>query len=416
MIENQFDENTIVETDKPGAIETKPKHIKTKRVYKKKVLEKFSYDDSKTTNFCINVYTLSILKQVCKDYVLPVSGTKPVLIHRITTHFKKMTGVVIIQKMIRGWIIRHMNKLRGPGVTDRTLCVNPTDACTLEPLNEVEVEGFYSYIDPSDTIYGFNISSLIHLLRTAKRIYNPYTREKFTKKQTSALIFLYNMTIFTNASFKENNEVYIRPDTRHPHRRPYSNRPRHTDLVNRITNLQNRPLHDGPVISSYNNYTPTVLPSSIITEAGNQQYQTMVDLRLRPINERITSMFLEIDQLGNYTNADWFNNLDHLKFARLYRAAFDIWNYHGQMSTAVKNEICPFHGPFDGIFNISIRHIDLSVIELKTICVIVFENLIYSSQNEEYRKLGALHALTALTIVSQPARQAMPWLYESVLF
>jgi hypothetical protein len=127
-------------------------------------------------------------------------------------------------------------------------------------------------------------------------------------------------------------------------------------------------------------------------------------------------MFVEIDLLGNYTNYEWFNELDHLNYARLYRAIFDIWNYHGQLSTLVKSDICPFHGPFDGIFNVSVRHIDLSIIQLKTICVISFENLIYSGRTIEYRKLGALHALTALTIVSRPAQHALPWLYESVLF
>jgi hypothetical protein len=44
------------------------------------------------------------------------------------------------------------------------------------------------------------------------------------------------------------------------------------------------------------------------------------------------------------------------------------------------------------------------------------ENLIYSGIDEEYRKIGALHVLSALTLVSSPARIAMPWLYESIVF
>ena len=43
------------------------------------------------------------------------------------------------------------------------------------------------------------------------------------------------------------------------------------------------------------------------------------------------------------------------------------------------------------------------------------ENLIYSSVDIEYRKIGALHSLTALTVVSHGARRALPWLYESLL-
>ena len=40
--------------------------------------------------------------------------------------------------------------------------------------------------------------------------------------------------------------------------------------------------------------------------------------------------------------------------------------------------------------------------------------MIYAAIDEEYAKIGALHCLTALTIVSQPARNALPWLWESV--
>jgi hypothetical protein len=186
-----------------------------------------------------------------------------------------------------------------------------------------------------------------------------------------------------------------------------------SQFVNRAANILSQPTNNA---SSYNNYNPVVAPSSIITEDGFQQYQQLVELRLKSVDERIRSMFVEIDLLGNYTNYEWFNELDHLNYARLYRAIFDIWNYHGQLSTLVKSDICPFHGPFDGIFNVSVRHIDLSIIQLKTICVISFENLIYSGRTIEYRKLGALHALTALTIVSRPAQHALPWLYESGLF
>jgi hypothetical protein len=44
------------------------------------------------------------------------------------------------------------------------------------------------------------------------------------------------------------------------------------------------------------------------------------------------------------------------------------------------------------------------------------ENMVYSGVDEEYRKIGCFHALSALTIVSYPARAALPWLYESVMY
>ena len=414
-IENSFDEN-ITNNITPCVIDTNPKYIKRK--YNKKDLKMFSYKDYKDSSFCIKIYTLPILKQVCKKHKLPVSGKKSVLISRITSLFDSITNIVIIQRIIRGWIVRHMNNLRGAAKNIRTICINSTDPFSLEPIGDIEYVNFYSYTDSSNKIYGFNILGLIHLLKTVKKIYNPYTREPFDKKQTSSIIFLYNMAIFTNmCDFKDDNVIYIRPNNRSSNRRlnsiPVQSRDRMNHFVNRATNMLSQLTNN---TSSYNNYNPVILPGAIAADDGFMQYQQLVELRLKPIEERVRSMFIEIDQLGNYTNYEWFNRLDHLKYARLYRAIFDIWNYHGNLSISVKTDICQFHGPFDGLFNVSVRHIDLTLLELKTICVIAFENLIYSGRTIEFRKIGAMHALTALTVVSRPAQNAMPWLYESVLF
>jgi hypothetical protein len=42
--------------------------------------------------------------------------------------------------------------------------------------------------------------------------------------------------------------------------------------------------------------------------------------------------------------------------------------------------------------------------------------MVFLGINEDSRKLGTFHALSALTIVSAGARQAMPWLYDSVAY
>ena len=41
--------------------------------------------------------------------------------------------------------------------------------------------------------------------------------------------------------------------------------------------------------------------------------------------------------------------------------------------------------------------------------------MVYMGIDADHRNLGAFHILTALTIVSIPARTAMPWLYESIM-
>ena len=54
--------------------------------------------------------------------------------------------------------------------------------------------------------------------------------------------------------------------------------------------------------------------------------------------------------------------------------------------------------------------------QLKIACVTIMENIIYTGINEEFKHIGSMHVLTALTVVSEDARQHLPWLYESINF
>jgi len=46
----------------------------------------------------------------------------------------------------------------------------------------------------------------------------------------------------------------------------------------------------------------------------------------------------------------------------------------------------------------------------------IMEHLAYTGVDQEFRKLGILYILTALTMVSIPARTAIPWLYDSMVY
>ena len=144
------------------------------------------------------------------------------------------------------------------------------------------------------------------------------------------------------------------------------------------------------------------------------RYNHIRQIRTTNQNNRISELFIEIDLLGNYTNKDWFINLEIRGYIRLYRTLYEIWYYRSNLSREVQNNICPYYAPFDGIFTRPLLHSELGLEQIKTACLIVFENMVYSGINIEYRKIGTLHALSALTLVSLPARESMPWLYESV--
>jgi hypothetical protein len=133
--------------------------------------------------------------------------------------------------------------------------------------------------------------------------------------------------------------------------------------------------------------------------------------------QRVNNLFVELDHLGNYTQASWFNLLEPRDYNILYRSLYDIWYYRGDLDPATRFHICPFLTPFYNINNNARNpRTDLGPDGLKKLCLIIFENLVYTGTDDEYRKIGALHALSALTLVSVGARITMPWLYESVIY
>jgi hypothetical protein len=151
------------------------------------------------------------------------------------------------------------------------------------------------------------------------------------------------------------------------------------------------------------------------TPLQRELFQKMETIRAKPLETRIQELFMEIDLLGNYTQSAWFNDLDKRDILRLFRYLRDIWYYRGRMSNEVKMKISSLHDPF---LNNDIQTLNISapLEDFKKICISVMENIIYTGIDTEFQKLGALHVLSALTIVSMRARQNMMWLYESLLY
>ena len=398
-----LDENTVDVVVKT----TKQTKMKDKTTRNK--LEPFTYTDYVNTNIIMKSYTIPILKQVCKLYKLHISGKKGVLIERITTFFERIQSAIIVQKYTRRQFVKKLTKLNREFNEQRNACTNVTDFSTMAPLNEISNEYFYCYTDIDNFVYGFDITSLIEMLRKSRKLFNPYTRTPITKRHKHEIINVYNLSLLVYREMRETNEPYIT----HIQNNDRSSQNRYRNLIRRMSSqlIDN----DNREISSYLNYRPIANIETIPT-IFHEQYQQLVNTRQLSVTDRINSLFIEIDQLGNYTDQTWFTHLTHIQFAQLYRCFYDIWNFRGQISYEVKNDICPVHGPFDGIFPNTVRHMDLSTSTLKTVCLIVFENLVYSGINDEIRKIGTLIALTALTVISPPARTAMPWLYESIIY
>jgi hypothetical protein len=364
-----------------------------------------NYENYIKYNILLIKYKLPQLKAAAKLYKLAITGTKPVLVERLEKQFKKITAAHIAQRHFRGWIVRKSIKLRGPALRNKSMCNNDKDFVTLEPLIEIPTEYFYSYTDNKKFTYGFNIMSLIQTLKTKGSLMNPYNREKMPHETTNEIISLYKITRIIDTEFKKDNENLI----------IYSNN-------NNARNHQPVPLRhpareQSVEISSIltGNYRPMLNRNSINEHEDLERYNKIRGIRSMPVNQRINNIFVEFDQLGNYTNVEWFSSLNIRDYIRLYRGLYDIWNYRN-LTRELRARLCPFHDPFDGIFPRPVQHSELTFLQIQMACLIVLENLVYSGADEDTRKIGAFHALSGLTTVSIGARTAMPWLYDSVVF
>ena len=126
-----------------------------------------------------------------------------------------------------------------------------------------------------------------------------------------------------------------------------------------------------------------------------------------------TSLFQTINELGNYTDPQWFNDLPRPMLIRFVRELKDIWEHRAQLSPQVQRDICPPTGRLfahSHVYSLA----GLPTIEVRRLALHAIRSLVETAATQEWRSLGAVYVLCALTAVSQPARDALPWLYAAI--
>ena len=460
---------------------------------------KLTYDEYNKNTTDLTKYKIPELKALAKLYKLHITGNKTTLIRRIQNYFQFSISVIVIQKNLRRFFVKRSFQLRGPAKHDRGICTNPTDFYTLEPLDEIPHQEFFSYTEigaNGQYTYGFNIQSLMQLLRRKGRaIVNPYNREKIPEKAIGDFIRLYLYTIILFPEHVSEEERYT--NSRNPFLQPvnvfaiahgaYYGFPRristgsslHTPLQSIITRRtndlesvqvstifeasQNIPLNSSMnhPIRALRNYviprTHSLVPVPVhalepsqmtyeppasalrhfgvggfqppvhmphtLTEGPSSGMQgrrpegvqrNMEEIRSKPIETRIQELFMEIDQLGNYTQVSWFTNLTRRELYNYYHRLHHIWRHRSRMPFSVRQRICPLGDPFPNTNILSMGYDQISADQLIGEVVSTMENLCYTAMDIEDRKLGAIYTLIALTHVSLPARENLIWLYESM--
>ena len=295
-------------------------------------------------------YPLNFLKEICNYYSLKKSGNKPDLNKRIEQFLYNSFFILKIQKIFKGYLIRKEIKLRGPAFLNKTISNNQTDFLTFENIDKINNNSFFSFKD-NKNIWSFNIISIynIFLKSTNNQFLNPYTRE--------------NLPIDTFSKLKK--------------------------IIN-LTKLRGFPI-DVKINQD---------------DDDSISYKKKLDLKA-------LELFQYINNLGNYSDYNWYINLSKRHIIRFLRELQDIWMYRAQLSIETQREICyPYGNPF--------RYIDLtrlsglSYIQIFKNGLNVIEQFIKKGTNKDNCSLGSSYVLCALTLVNYEAANALPWLYESV--
>ena len=334
---------------------SKPKDIELHITYDKYCRDKID----------LKKYKIPELKKIAKYNNLKVGGTKPILLERLAVHFNKIKNIIKIQCLIRRKLIYIYMDYKGPALKNRKLCVNDNDFYTLEPLNEVKFYNFFSYKDNNNFIYGFDINSLLTMMKKPGIVQNPYNREKIAYDILKKASYIGKM-----------NRLFL---------------PRKSTSYDESVNVSKK----------------------------DEIIEKMRKIRNENINNRINNLFYEIDNLGNYTTPLWISNLNINDYFNLIRYIYDIWTYRANLPILTKRRICPYFNPFiDGLENINMRSPEnANNLELvKLACITIMENLIYTGINDDFKQIAALHILTAITHVSEDARNQLPYLYDSITF
>jgi hypothetical protein len=351
-----------------------------------------NYADYKKENVNLNKYKLPELKSICKQHKLMISGTKPILIERILTFFKQIDSCIIIQKYFRRYIVYWCLRKRGAAFKNRKLCINETDGYTLEPLDEIPMERFFSFSDSKGFIYGFDIVTLYNTSnKNVENFVNPYTREKVEENIIRDIFFIFNTTkiLFEYVFSREEKESIF--------------------IKKHIENLQqggsrrsrNRQIVDTTLGHNYNE--PIYYGMHFLVHLNLQQKEILdkiIQTRTYEIDRRIEDVISEINQLGNYASSRWILDLNQSKIFTFMRILRDIWDYRFGISPELKNNICSFGDPFSILHLRSLSLYRFDMPQFVNLCMDLIYYFVCSGKNIEFRKLGAMYVLTALTCVS----------------
>ena len=325
--------------------------------------------------------SLHHLKHLCCAYGLKKTGTKPVLVERAYSHCSRHCAAAVVQRVMRGHTRRSYVRDFVTNSTYRDAPVNDTDFYTMDDFVDVPHYQIFRFRDSVDhRVYQFNAASFFQLLKTAVPDINING----------------NGNGYCNDNDNDNDN-----DNNGPHT---------ASFINPYTRS---PISRNAVALFFKKLSMSRIMRYPVCTAFKEEALTAQ----QAVELRTVELFQDINALGNYADSNWFSGLHHPQHIRFIQELYDIWTYRAELSAQIKCQVCPPHGLLFANPNSLAVMNDIRTAPYETVRDInltVIERLVLSGINDDDRKLGAFYVLSALTLVSPGARDALPWLYHSV--
>ena len=346
-----------------------------------------------------------IIQKECGYKKMKTTGTKFEMKQNIYNFYNHTFHSIKIQLKFKSYLRRKLAMLRGPALKNREICINDTDFYTLDPIRDIPDTQFFSYEEKCGVkmcCYGFDMASIFNLIlndnsvdnianlnrrltwTTYNESSNPYNRSVIPLDITQNILKIIKLDSMLNGKKKESgtkNKNCINDKNRN-------------NFV-----LNGEGTNNGNIVIE--------LPQDVLTP--QQRYR-----------QNVLQLFQTINSLGHYSDPDWFLVLTYQQHITFLRELIDIWNYRAELSYSARVAIYPPNGnPFPQHVMGWLTHQFYSYLTMENIISInmtIIERLTITAVLESDRCLGANFVLCALTLVSVPAREALPWLYQSVMY
>jgi hypothetical protein len=382
-------------------------------------------------------YKVAELKEMCAiiqrdfDYKkIKITGTKGELRQSVYNFYHHTFHCIKIQLKFNRFLRRKLNKLRGPALSNREICINETDFYSLDPIREIPNQQFFSYEEiakeegnsKKSCYYGFDIASIYNLILSDNGVENEYALSR-------RLIFNESNNPYNRNKFPHNvirdilkiiklDRILSRKRGITKNKKMTKNQIMNHNVNNNVNNNNNNN-NNYEYEYDNNNYMEEDDNNAIMGGGMNIALPQEVLTPHQMFRQHVLRLFQTINALGHYSDPEWFIALTYDQHITFLRELIDIWNYRAELSPQVRRTIYPPYGdPFPHYVLSWVTHqfyIYLSPENIININLTVIERFINSAVSEADRCLGSNFILCALTLVSIPAREALPWLYQSVM-